>query len=113
LPYTTLFRSRLEPGIDGGQLANSDHRDEREHEHPADLDPDLDAEDAGDGDAHQGPTPDAERTAVWRAAPARRPASTAVSTATASATAPTAIAVSDQNCSGKSWTNRSVRGSKE
>ena len=91
---------RLHGGIDLGDLDGAQGRDEGDDEDPAELQPDLDAQDPGDGDAdHALPWP-------------RRPASQAVPSERTKISAPTAIAVSDQNCSGNSWTSRSVPGSK-
>ena len=82
---------------------------------PAELDADLDPEDARDRDAHQVPArcavSDGARATTRRRRRAGRRATT-VRIAATSATTPTAIGVSDQNCSGKSWTRRPSRGSK-
>src|SRR5262249_22164812 len=91
----------LEARLDGRQLPDRDHSDQREHQRPGHVDPDLDSEDAGDRDAHH-----ARRAA-------RRPDCHAVRIAAPSTTTPTAIAVSDQNASGKSWTSFDVAGSNE
>ena len=45
----------LDLRVDLRQLPDGDHRDEGEDDHPAELDADLDAEDARDRDAHQVP----------------------------------------------------------
>src|SRR5436190_4466010 len=101
----------LEPRIDRRELPDRDHGDQGEDDDPAELHPDLDAEDAGDRDAHQVLAFEVARTGAAAATPAHRRACDAVRIATPSATTPIATVVSDQNCSGKSWTRWSVRGS--
>ncbi len=104
-------------GLTCSELQPDADRDDREDHDPADMDPDLDAEDARDRDRAHAVVPSgrvATRSVSAELERVRDRADAINDTAMASrriATTST-IAVSDQNCSGNSWTSRSWSGSK-
>ena len=119
-------RARREPedlrgprGMKHFELAADAQRDDGEDQHPTDVDADLDPEDLRDRDAAR---QEAAHRQVVRGMAAtstpgasagrRRRARAAIASDRASRTTARAIEVSDQNGMGKSWTRRSLVGSK-
>src|SRR5689334_12314757 len=116
-------RGRIDVGLEGDEPVGDGDRDDRDDEQPRDVQPDLEAEDPRDrhavhrrASAVEGPAEAPVATAAGAGDGAFRPASRRMTNQTTAAkpriTTPSTIVVSDQKSNGKSWTRRSVRGSK-
>ena len=106
-------RHRLDRGVDRRQLADRDDRDEREDDDPAELDPDLDAERRARSGCRSWSSPRGGQDragARARRVPARPPHGEQRHDERDDARRPSIV--SYQKRSGKSWTRRSVVGSK-